>query len=53
MFVPISCGVSRGTQLEYAWFNLKEMGICSSVVPVHTPLCLSCWGLPGVVSPWG
>lgn len=26
MFVPISCGVSRGTQLEYAWFNLKKGG---------------------------
>lgn len=45
MFVPISCRVSRGMQLEYVWFHRKRWGlasegISSSVVPRRAP---SCW----------
>lgn len=36
MFVPISCGVSRGTQLEHVWFHLKKWGLASKRISSST-----------------
>lgn len=65
MFVPISRGVSRGTQLECVWFTVKKWGLASErvsscMVPTHAPSCLSrrgpspdCLGLNPHGDEWG